>query len=151
MCLQSYPLVFFFLLLVGCASYPTQELSNARQALKAAQDADAAHHAPIHLNKATELLSNAEHALEPKDLSYARARNNALASKTEAIKARKLSLAFALTIKELNDRPLSIPVHNEASQLLEQAKDAAQSGDDILASSLISQARTVIQTNIKEP
>jgi len=146
--LPFYPVVFFAFLFLGCASYPTQELSDARQALKAAQNADAAHHAPINLNKAAELLHNAEHALGPEDLSYIKARNNALASKTEAIKARKLSLAFALAIKELNDHSLSIPARNEANQLLEQAKDAAQSGDDIAASSL---ARTIIQTNIKEP
>jgi len=149
MCLQPYLLIFVTLLLLGCASYPTQELSDARQALKAAQQANAAHHAPTSLHKATELLSNAEHALEPEGLSYAAARKNALASKNEAIKARELSLAFALTIKELNDHPLTMLAHNEASKLLQQAKDAAQSGDDIQASALVSQARTVIQKNIK--
>ncbi len=147
--LQSHLLIFFTFLLLGCASYPTQELSDARQALKAAQQANAAHHAPTSLNRATELLSNAEHALEPEDLSYAAARKNALAAKTEAIKARELSLSFALTIKELNDHSLTMPVHNEASKLLQQAKDAARSGDDTQASALVSKARTVIQKNIK--
>jgi len=140
-----YQLILLSLLLVGCASYPTQELSDARQALQAAEEANAAQHAPIHLGKATKLLSSAEHALAPEKTSYATARTNALAAKKVAIKARELSLAFTSTIEELKDHALTTPSHNKANKLLQQAQDAAQAGDGILAAALVSKARAVIK------
>jgi len=151
MYLRFYQLAFIVLFLVGCVSYPTQELSDARQALKAAQKANAAQHAPVNLNKATELLSNAEQALAPEDSSYATARTNALAAKTEAIKARELSLAFTLAINELNEGSLTTLLRSKAEKLLQQAKEAAQSGDDIQAAVFVSQARTIIKKNIINP
>jgi predicted S18 family serine protease len=73
--------------MVGCAiSPPVQEMSDARQAIRAAQDAQADRHAPAALNQAEELLTRATRSLEQGE--YENARQAALAAKQKAIAAR---------------------------------------------------------------
>ncbi|MGH8160543.1 MAG: DUF4398 domain-containing protein [Gammaproteobacteria bacterium] len=61
------------LALAGCASPPVQEMSNARQAVHAAQVAGAPAHAPRIYAEAVHWLDDAEYALKRKDYSRARA------------------------------------------------------------------------------
>lgn len=80
------------LVVAGCAvAPPIQEMSDARQAIKAAREAHAEQHAaqPLHdaemyLNKATEELQHGD---------YVEARKSAVAAKVEAIHARDNSVA----------------------------------------------------------
>jgi hypothetical protein len=60
--------------LSGCASAPIQEMSNARQTIRAAQDAGAAQYAPTPLSDAQSLLSEAETALHRREYRIARHR-----------------------------------------------------------------------------
>ncbi|MDH3646197.1 MAG: DUF4398 domain-containing protein [Gammaproteobacteria bacterium] len=69
----------------GCVSAPVQEMSNARQAIAAAQDAGAANTAPDVLEKAQRLLSMAEQRLQRKE--FREARRAAVAAKLQAIRA----------------------------------------------------------------
>lgn len=79
--------LFLTLLCVGagCAGAPAQEMSNARQAIKAARDAGAEAAAPQKLNEAQSLLEQAEASLQKGD--YKGARRSAVAAKGRATEA----------------------------------------------------------------
>ena len=73
----------------ACVSAPVQEMSNARQAIAAAEDAGAADHAPADLAAAQTLLSRAEQRLQ--DKRYREARRAAVAAKMKAAAALEAS------------------------------------------------------------
>ncbi|NND58713.1 MAG: DUF4398 domain-containing protein [Gammaproteobacteria bacterium] len=82
------PLFVLLLLLVGaCVSAPVQEMSNARQAIAAAEEAGANEHAPGDLAAAQRLLDTAQTRLA--DKRFREARRAAVAAKTRAIAALK--------------------------------------------------------------
>lgn len=69
----------------GCAGAPVQEMSNARQAIKAARDAGAERAAPEQFSEARSLLEQAETSLQKG--AYDDARRSAIAAKTKATEA----------------------------------------------------------------
>jgi len=71
--------------LAACAGAPVQEMSNARQAIKAAREAGAEKLAPQPLNEAQALLERAERDLQNR--SYRDARRNAVAARGKAAQA----------------------------------------------------------------
>lgn len=81
-----YASVFCAVLLVACTAAPVQEMSDARQAIQAAQTAvkEGKQH---NLAKAKQLLGQAEEALE--DGEYNEARLNAVAAKEQALQAQQ--------------------------------------------------------------
>ncbi|MBI5461519.1 MAG: DUF4398 domain-containing protein [Gammaproteobacteria bacterium] len=79
--------MFFAAVLAGCATIPAQEMSDARQAIMAAETAGASARAPRALDHARELLEQAQIELAVRD--YASARRSANASKEAAIQARE--------------------------------------------------------------
>ncbi len=88
------PLLLAFALLSGaavsgCAGAPVQEMSNARQAVRAAERAGANATAPEVLAEARELLKNAESLLRRGD--YRSARDQAELARTRAVEARSLA------------------------------------------------------------
>ncbi len=74
-------------LLAGCAMVPAQEMSDARQAIQAAEAAGADSHAPRAIGLARSLLEQAEVELAAQD--YVAARQNARAAKAAAQQARE--------------------------------------------------------------
>jgi Tfp pilus assembly protein PilX len=85
----SYSKILFsllFLLLVGCAGVPVQEMSDARQAVEAAKRAGAENNASQELSAAEALLQKAEEALSEGD--YAEARKAAEAARDKAVSAQ---------------------------------------------------------------
>jgi hypothetical protein len=78
-------LVVAALALAACAGAPVQEMSNARQAIRAARDAGAEKTAPQKLNEAEALLIRAEDSLERR--AYGEARRNAKAARDKAAEA----------------------------------------------------------------
>jgi len=78
-------LVVAGLALAACAGAPVQEMSNARQAIRAARDAGAEQTAPQKLNEAEALLNRAEDSLERR--AYREARRNAIAARDKAAEA----------------------------------------------------------------
>lgn len=74
-------------LLAGCAGAPVQEMSDARQALQAAEEMGAPSRAPDAYESARELLHDAEIALNQGN--YRVARERALAAKAAALEARQ--------------------------------------------------------------
>ena len=83
--------LFATLVASGCASAPVQEMSNARQTIRAAQDAGAAQYAPDSLNEAQSLLSQAETALHRHE--YRSARRHAEEAHDKATEALHLAEA----------------------------------------------------------
>ena len=80
------------ILLSACATkVPVQEMSNARQTLRAAHQVKAQHYAPELFDKAESLLKAAENELSEGE--YAQARAYAVAAKQEAIRARQKAIS----------------------------------------------------------
>lgn len=75
-----------FCMVMGCTTIPTQEMSDARQAIQAAREANASQLAPEIMEGAEKRLDKAKQALDAG--AYDQARDEALAARREAIKAR---------------------------------------------------------------
>lgn len=75
----------------GCAAAPIQEMSDARQAIAAAEDAEAAQLAPVPLTDAQRLLSEAEAQIRSGLWGMARA--NAIRARDLAVNALNASQA----------------------------------------------------------
>ncbi|MFI4921660.1 MAG: DUF4398 domain-containing protein [Gammaproteobacteria bacterium] len=75
--------------LFACAGAPVQEMSNARQSLAAAQQAQADKSAPVDMESARHYLDAAQAALDAGD--YSTAREDALKAQQAALKALGIS------------------------------------------------------------
>jgi hypothetical protein len=73
--------------LVGCAGVPVQEMSNARQAVQAAQKAGGAKYAPETMAEAEKLLASAKANLKKGE--YRPARDEAELAREKAMEARR--------------------------------------------------------------
>jgi hypothetical protein len=82
--------------LVACAGAPVQEMSNARQAIKAARDASGELSTPPSLVEAEALLNRAEVSLHKR--AYKAARRDAIAARGKAAEA----LSTARTANDIN-------------------------------------------------
>jgi len=137
--------LIFFGLMSGCASAPTQEMSDARQAVSAAQDAGAERYAVGALSSAEMRLEKAEKALKRR--TFRRARNDAIKAREEALKAKNIALAISdakLAIEHAVTHGVST---FEAEKLLAQGEEAARQGDEQLTVYL---SEKVVQ-NLDEP
>ena len=76
-------------LLGACAGAPVQEMSNARQAVRAAEHAGAATAAPELMSDAKRLLKSAETHLHRGE--YRTARDEAEQARTRAVEARRVA------------------------------------------------------------
>ncbi len=113
----------------GCATAPpTQEMSDARQALDAAHRAEATRHAPDALEGAENLLSQAKDKLGAG--AFTQAQKTALAAKQEATKARAMASAISAAKAALSDAAAMDALSPEAQELLLQAEAAAKVDDD---------------------
>ncbi len=75
--------------LSACAAPPVQEMSDARQAIQAAEAAGAPEYAPVVLGQAKDYLSSAERKLEKK--AYNGARSDARLAKQKATHAKSIA------------------------------------------------------------
>lgn len=79
--------------LAACASAPVQEMSNARQAIRAARDAGAERVAPRELSEAQAHMERAELSL--KNREYREARRQAVSARSKAVEALNAAQAAA--------------------------------------------------------
>ena len=77
--------------LSGCAGAPVQEMSNARQALMAAERVGAEKHAPELYTEALNLVKSAQANIRKQE--YRQARDDAELAREKAIEARRISEA----------------------------------------------------------
>lgn len=115
------------LFLSGCAIAPTQEMSDARQAVQAAREANAEQHAQSALTQAERLLITAEENLGRK--TYNHARDNAVAAKAQAIAARHLALAIGDAKESIAKAAAQGITSSKATTWLMRAEAFAESGD----------------------
>lgn len=130
-------------LIAACTTAPTQEMSDARQAINSARSADAADYAPRSLNSAERLLDQAEQSL--KDGQYDMARYDALEARQAAMKAREVAVAItdAQAAVEAARSKGGAPVGVE--QLVDEAQAAGREGDESRAWELATEAKRRLQ------
>jgi hypothetical protein len=87
----------------GCAGWPVQEMSNARQAISAAQKAGAERYAPDTYAEARKLLSDASASARKGD--YRAAHDQAEQSREKAIEARQAAEKAAAAEKAGKGEP----------------------------------------------
>lgn len=136
-------------LLCGCASVPTQEMSDARQALQAARAAGAETDAPASLRSTKKLLAQAEQALAFGD--YDRARREAISAKEEAIEARTVAAAIGkarATLANAQAQGYPLPA---AVRVLAEAEAAARIGDASTAVRLAEQVQSASEDALSAP
>jgi len=137
--LISCVIVSWCALLSGCATAPIQKMSDARQSLRAAQDAGAHKYASTNLRNAELALERAEKKLE--DRAFKEARINAVTAKTEAMDAQEIALAIGAAKDAVTNAAKNGHASPEAEALLEQAEQAASQGDKQGALSLANEAK----------
>ncbi len=115
--------MFWVVLLAGCASAPTQEMSDARQAVSAAHDVGAAEHASENVQQAEQLLDKATRELAQGD--FGDAREDAEAARAEAIKAQDIAQVMSATKLVLRHAAQRGVLSDDAAALFDQARMAA--------------------------
>ncbi len=126
-------------LLAACASAPTQEMSDARQAVRAAHDVGAAEHARENVLHAEALLDKAARELQQGD--FGDARDDATAARVEAIKAQDIAQVMSATkmvLKQATDRGV---LSDDAAWLFQHALAAAEGNKVHEAIRLANEAR----------
>lgn len=132
------------LLLTACASAPTQEMSNARQSVQAAQAAGAEDYALRNLDVAHEYLARAERELELR--YFARARHDAIVAQSEALKAHNIAVAVNSARSAIDGADADPEVVARAESLLREALQAASEGRDRRAVRLAEDARRLVES-----
>ena len=90
--MKKNSLLLYLVLLTGCVfAAPVQEMSDARQAIRSAEEAGASQFSPEKLGTAQSLLQQAQRWLDQK--AYGNARQYALDARDEAIVAREIALS----------------------------------------------------------
>jgi len=89
--------------LAACAGAPVQEMSNARQAIRAAYDAGAERVAPEQLTEARAYMERAESSLQGR--KYREARRHAVAARGKAVEALDAAQSAAAVRPEASLNP----------------------------------------------
>lgn len=135
--------------LAACATAPTQEMSDARQSVQAAHDAGARDYASRNLRIAVDYLEEAERELELR--YFGRAKHDAVVAKSEALKARNVTLAIKEAEGRIARTSAPEPVVNQATSLLLEAIQAATEGRDKKAIRLADEAKFMLDQPAPAP
>jgi len=129
--------------LSACASVPSQEMSDARQAVFSARDADASAYAPRSMESAEQLLDDAEQSL--KLGHYDAARDDALEARQAAMKARHVAVAIAEARAAVADAKARGDAWASAEGLVTEAQAAGRQGDESRAWELALEAKRLVE------
>lgn len=130
-------------LVLACAGAPTQEMSDARQAINSARSAEAANYAPHSMGSAERLLDQAEQSL--KEGRYDVARDDALESRQAAMKAREVAVAIADAQAAVAEAKSKGSAWVSVEALIDEALAAGQQGDETRAWELATEAKRRLQ------
>ena len=133
--------------LAGCAAAPTQEMSDARQAVRAARDAGADKHVPEILQNAESKLDSAGAELHKRE--FRQARKDALAAKTSAINAQELAHAIGSAAAAADRARQRGVLSAESEQLLARARQVASEGDVQTAVRLANEAKSLAEQDLR--
>jgi hypothetical protein len=127
----------------GCASVPSQEMSDARRALNAAREARAADLAPEVMAQADAALADASEALRLGD--FERARERAAAARESAIVARRLAVRLDAVGAEVRAARDAGRPWEGARDLLVHARRVAEEGDVERALATVDRAEALLR------
>lgn len=147
---RAFSVALFVISLMGCAAAPIQEMSDARQAVRAARQADAGRHAPGYLHQAEKQLQDAEQALNDGARGYKPARDAAVAAKDAAMKGRTLAVAIGAAKAAVAEAVAAGALSAEAESALRNAVAAARVGDDARATELAHIAKQQAEADLAE-
>lgn len=116
-------------MVLGCANVPTQEMSDARQALKAAKNVHAEQYATLVLQDAEQTLTQAEENLQTG--LFDMARSDAVAAKEKALRAYDMAVAIENAQTIWQTISALFYDENNINELLKKAHYAAQQGDSV--------------------
>jgi Domain of unknown function (DUF4398) len=128
----------------ACANAPSQEMSDARQAINSARSADAAAYAPHSMDNAERLLEQAEQSL--KQGHYDAARDDALEARQSAMKARDVAVAISearAAVQQAKAKGGGSLLVVEG--LVDEAQAAGEQGDESRAWELATEAKRRLQ------
>lgn len=140
-------LVVSLLLLGACAVAPTQEMSDARQAVRAAHAVGADKYAPDTLHKAEIQLHNAGDQLRKR--AFRMARKDAESAKINAINAQDIAHAIGAATMVVEKADKRGVLSTEASSLLSRARTAASEGGVLAAINLANEARNLADQDLR--
>ncbi|MBI1195728.1 MAG: DUF4398 domain-containing protein [Gammaproteobacteria bacterium] len=134
------------LLLASCVGLPpTQEMSDARQALQAADDVAAAQLMSERMNHVKDLVRDAERNLSMR--RYEQARESAVTAKNEANTLRNVTWAIRQARSAMDQLPGELAeLKKRLEPKLDAAIDAARAGRDDEAIATCAQIRQAIAT-----
>jgi hypothetical protein len=127
----------------ACANAPSQEMSDARQAINSARSADAAAYAPHSMDSAERLLDNAEQSL--KLGRYDAARDAALEARQAAMKAREVAVAISEALAAVQEAKARGADSTLVEGLINEAQAAGEQGDESRAWELATEAKRRLQ------
>lgn len=133
---------------VACAVAPTQEMSDARQAVQAAKDAGAPKHAPRYINESETFLNHAERKLGMGKDGYSDARVSAIAAKESALKGRAVAVAISAAKSTIAEAVAVGKLSPAAETALREAVKAAKDGNDVRAIELADQAKHQAESDL---
>lgn len=133
--------------LLGCASAPTQEMSDARRAISSAREVGAERRVAEGLIEAERLLDRAGDALA--DGAYRKARGHALAAKETAAQSRTLSLSFTRLERLLAAASAEGRDMSNARSVAARALQATRKGQLADAISLVEKATELVESSPK--
>jgi hypothetical protein len=136
-------IAFLAAALGGCASVPSQEMSDARRALDAARAARAAELVPEVMARADGALADASDALRRGDFERARARADA--ARESAIVARRLAIRIDAVDAELRAARDAGRPWEGAHDLLVHARRVAEEGDVERALAVVDRAEALLR------
>jgi len=134
-------------IVAGCATAPTQEMSDARQAVQAAREAGANQHTPMAMESAEHELSQAEQELRSRN--YSNARNDALSAKQSAIKARNMAQAISQAKEAMATADALGALSQPTRDRLAQAETAAAAENEELAVQSAQEAIRLAQADVR--
>jgi predicted S18 family serine protease len=159
---QSQNLVIFIFItvfVIGCVGAPTQEMSDARQAIKAARDVQADYYMPALWRKVEQNLAQAEQKLEAGE--FKKARLFATLTKDQAVNAHNMAVAIGqaqrvwqtitiMALKVPNMRNLlekaNLSAHQgEVGKAIDFANQAYVQGQAVLNQAYLEQAKILIE------
>ncbi len=115
-------------LVSACSSLPTQEMSDARQAIESARQAGAGDSAPYPFDQALALIDEARESMVREE--YKRARSDALAARSFALSARNIAIAIGDAERAINVGRDDGHNVGPAMLMVKQARAAARDGDE---------------------
>ena len=127
----------------GCIGVPSQEMSDARQSVQAAERSGASEYVPNQIQRAEESLHQAESLLQEE--SYYRAAKRAEVAKQEAVKARKLADVLTEAKRAIQEADAKGALWRDTDDLFEQARLAGDAGDSETCIELAGKAKRQAQ------